>query len=103
VIKNLHALRHHRLRDRGSHSVQQRREGSAAGRSASSDVRALREAVPRLPQGNPALAQETAQNLCLKGMSGKYEDMFGARYRAMIECTKTATTCEALEKCNESE
>jgi hypothetical protein len=36
-------------------------------------------------------------------MSGKYEDMFGARYRAMIECTKTATTCEALEKCNESE
>jgi hypothetical protein len=54
-------------------------------------------------EGNPALAQETAQNLCLKGMSGKYEDMFGARYRAMIECTKTATTCEALEKCNESE
>ena len=52
-------------------------------------------------EGNPALAQETAQNLCLKGMSGKYEEMFGARYRAMIECTKTATTCDALEKCNE--
>jgi hypothetical protein len=52
-------------------------------------------------EGNPAVAQETAQNLCLKGMSGKYEEMFGARYRAMIECSKTATTCEALEKCNE--
>ena len=52
-------------------------------------------------EGNPAIAQDTAQNLCLKGMSGKYEQMFGARYRAMIECTKSVTTCDALEKCNE--
>lgn len=52
-------------------------------------------------EGNPALAQETAQNLCLKGMSGQNEQMFGPRYRAMIECTKTATTCEALEKCTD--
>ena len=54
-------------------------------------------------EGNPAIAQDTAQNLCLKGMSGKYEQMFGARYRAMIECTKSVTTCDALEKCNEGE
>jgi hypothetical protein len=54
-------------------------------------------------EGNPAIAQETAQNLCLKGMSGQNEQMFGARYRAMIECTKTATTCDALENCNAGE
>lgn len=52
-------------------------------------------------EGNPAVAQETAQNLCLKGMSGKNEQMFGPHYRAMIECTKTASTCDALEKCND--
>ena len=34
-------------------------------------------------------------------MSGKHENMFGPRYRAMIECTKTAKTCEEYRKCEE--
>jgi hypothetical protein len=53
-------------------------------------------------EGNPAIAQDTAQNLCLKGLSGQHEDMFGPKYRAMIECSKTATTCDALEKCDQA-
>jgi hypothetical protein len=46
-----------------------------------------------------ALVGDTAVNFCLKGMSGKHEQMFGARYKAMIECTRTATTCAAYEAC----
>jgi hypothetical protein len=46
-----------------------------------------------------ALVGDTALNFCLKGMSGKHEKMFGANYRAMIECTRTATTCAAYQAC----
>lgn len=46
-----------------------------------------------------ALVGDTALNFCLKGMSGKHEQMFGAKYKAMIECTRTATTCAAYEAC----
>ena len=45
------------------------------------------------------LVKDTALNFCLKGMSGKHEQMFGERYKAMIECTRTATTCAAYEAC----
>ena|SRR5687767_14803445 len=48
---------------------------------------------------NKSLLRDTADNLCRKGMSGEHEQMFGARYRAMIECTRTAKTCEEYEKC----
>lgn len=43
--------------------------------------------------------EDTADNLCHKGLSGKYEETFGARYRAMIACSRTAETCDALRAC----
>jgi len=46
-----------------------------------------------------SLVSDTALNFCLKGMSGKHEEIFGARYKAMIECTRTATTCEQYRQC----
>lgn len=42
---------------------------------------------------------DMAVNFCLKGMSGKHEQMFGERYKAMIECTRTATTCAQYNAC----
>ncbi len=47
------------------------------------------------------LVEDTANNFCIKGMSGKHEQIFGAKYKTMIECTRTAETCEAFEKCKE--
>jgi hypothetical protein len=52
-------------------------------------------------KSNPVVLQDTAHNFCLKGMSGQHEQMFGANYRQMIACTRTAETCEALEKCQD--
>ncbi len=46
-----------------------------------------------------ALVSDMALNFCLKGMSGKHEKMFGARYKAMIECTRAANTCEQYSTC----
>lgn len=46
-----------------------------------------------------AVLGDTADNLCKKGMSGKHEQMFGAKYKAMIECTRTATACPEYDKC----
>ncbi|MBA3455685.1 MAG: hypothetical protein H0T42_21500 [Deltaproteobacteria bacterium] len=48
---------------------------------------------------SPGLVRDTAENFCLKGMSGKHEQIFGAGYKAMIECTRTATTCDAYNAC----
>jgi hypothetical protein len=48
---------------------------------------------------DPTVLRATAHNFCLKGMSGKHEQTFGARYRQMIECTRTAETCDALATC----
>ena len=48
---------------------------------------------------NKALVRDTADNFCRKGMSGEHEQIFGAKYKAMIECTKSAKTCEDYEKC----
>ena len=51
------------------------------------------------PTDNEALVSDTADNLCRKGMSGKHEQLFGARYRAMVECTRSATTCAEYNSC----
>jgi hypothetical protein len=48
-----------------------------------------------------ALVEDTAQNFCLKGMSGKHEQVFGERYRRMIECTRTAKDCAAFGRCKD--
>lgn len=53
------------------------------------------------PTENAALLSDTAKNFCKKGMSGKHEQIFGAGYKAMIECTRTAETCAALERCQQ--
>ena len=45
--------------------------------------------------------KDTAENFCLKGMSGKHEQIFGARYKQMIECTRTAKDCAAFRKCQD--
>ncbi|MEO8698960.1 MAG: hypothetical protein ABI867_02920 [Kofleriaceae bacterium] len=51
---------------------------------------------------SPTVLNETSHNFCMKGMSGKYEQMFGAHYRRMIECTRTAETCDALAVCQDA-
>ena len=51
---------------------------------------------------NMAIVEDTAHNFCIKGMSGKHEQVFGAGYRQMIECTRTAETCEAFHKCQDA-
>lgn len=48
---------------------------------------------------SPGLVRDTAANFCLKGLSGKHEQIFGAGYKAMIECARTATTCDAYRAC----
>jgi len=48
-----------------------------------------------------SVVEDTAENFCLKGMSGKHEQMFGASYRAMIECTRTAKDCAAYRVCEQ--
>ncbi|MFN0249647.1 MAG: hypothetical protein ACKV2T_22375 [Kofleriaceae bacterium] len=50
---------------------------------------------------NMTIVEDTAHNFCMKGMSGKHEQVFGARYKQMIECTRTAETCDALRKCED--
>ncbi len=44
---------------------------------------------------------DTAQDFCQKGMSGKHEDIFGPRYRSMIECTRKAKDCAAFKACED--
>jgi hypothetical protein len=51
---------------------------------------------------NPAVLDDTSRNFCHKGMSGKHDDIFGPRYRRMIECTRTAETCDALRACRDA-
>src|SRR5262245_27828354 len=53
------------------------------------------------PSENKSLVEDTTHNFCMKGMSGKHEQVFGAGYKQMIECTRTAETCEALRKCQD--
>lgn len=48
-----------------------------------------------------SVVEDTAENFCLKGMSGKHEGMFGAGYKAMIECTRTAKDCAAFRACQD--
>jgi len=48
-----------------------------------------------------SVVEDTAENFCLKGMSGKHEQLFGAKYRAMIECTRTAKDCAAYRACED--
>lgn len=52
---------------------------------------------------NPRVLRDTAENFCRKGMSGKHDEVFGARYKTMIECTRTANSCEDFEKCKSPE
>jgi hypothetical protein len=51
---------------------------------------------------NPAVLDDTSRNFCQKGMSGKHDDIFGPKYRRMIECTRTAETCDALHACQDA-
>jgi hypothetical protein len=52
------------------------------------------------------LVEDTAKNMCSKGLSekaGKNEQIFGAGYRAMIECTRAAKDCAAFQKCQDTD
>ncbi len=40
-----------------------------------------------------------SRDFCRKGMSGRHEEIFGERYKKMIECTRNADGCEAYRGC----
>jgi len=48
-----------------------------------------------------ALVEDTANNFCIKGMNPKNDGLFGPKFRAQVECTKSVKKgdCAAYRKC----
>ncbi len=58
-----------------------------------------RECAEDVPAGELAQLELMSRDFCRKGMSGRHEEIFGERYKKMIECTRNADGCEAYRGC----